>query len=229
MNASPQAILNQLTALLQGFSNPSPSSSHRSSGTARLAPNPSLTGHNTSHLPHRTDLSPVGRGKNILAIFDSENLSYGYRKEGLDLDYGSLLSAIRSVSRRVEPLAFATVDNGPPLQYAEQYFKGCGWFPVLATARRVLGKREANSDSNILLHTGRILPNAKADVLLVGSGDGALVTAIVEYALQIPKPPRIVTICRSESLSSRLVAGRNPHIAANIRLGSDHVKPISRH
>lgn len=223
-----QDLLHQLATLLQGFSNPSSTPSHRSSGVAHLAPKPSRMRRDTSHLPSCTDLSPLG-GKHILFLGDSENLSYSYRKEGLDLDYGSLLSAIRAVSKGVEPLAFATVDDGPPMQYAEQYFKGCGWFPMLSSARRVFGKREANSDASILLHAGRLLPKTKADVLLIGSGDGALVTAIAEYALQFPKPPRVMTICRSESLSSRLVAGRNQHITANILLGRDHVKPINRH
>lgn len=100
---------------------------------------------------------------------------------------------------------------------------------MISPARQNFGRMEANSDAVILINTGRLLSNTKANVLLIGSGDGELGTTIAEFAQHLSNPPRIITISRSGSLSGRLEAGRNPHITANISLGSDHVKPINHH
>jgi hypothetical protein len=164
-----------------------------------------------------------------LFIGDAENLSYTYRNEGLDLDFGSLLSSVRALSNQVEAYAFATVREGQSMEYAEQYFKSCGWIPMLNPARHERGKVIANSDAAILINTGRLLSQSKADTLLIGSGDGELGSAIADFAQGLPSRPRVITIGRSGSLSNKLVAGRNLHIAANISLGSDHVKPINHH
>lgn len=226
---STHAILNQVTNLLQSYSNKASASDRISSGHVFPA-SYAHTKHrcDSSCLPKCTDLSSL-KGQHILFISDSENLSYSYRKEGLDLDYGSLLSSVRAVAKQVEPFAFATVADGQPLQYAEQYFKSCGWLPMISPARQNFGRMEANSDAVILINTGRLLSNTKANVLLIGSGDGELGATIAEFAQSLPNPPRIITLSRSGSLSGRLKAGRNPHITANISLGSDHVKPINHH
>lgn len=228
MNTS-QDILKQVAALLlQSFNNSSQQTGVNSVADHHAPNLKSQFSNGRYGMPNSTDLSTLV-GRHVLFIGDAENLSYTYRNEELDLDFGSLLSSVRALANQVEAYAFATVTEGQPMEYAEQYFKSCGWTPMLNPARHEHGKVIANSDAAILINTGRLLSQSKANTLLIGSGDGELGNAIAEFAQGLPNRPRIITIGRSGSLSNKLVAGRNLHIAANISLGSDHVKPIHHH
>ncbi|QOJ04347.1 MAG: hypothetical protein HRU71_12990 [Planctomycetia bacterium] len=169
-------------------------------------------------------------GQRILAILDCENLSYGSRDLGFHFAYDRLAALLRNVARTCALHAFFSREPGDAA--ATRFVARCGWVAHpydIQTVRSYRGtERLANSDGLILFTSGLLASHSDADVVVLASGDGALVSDLARFLRSLPKPRRIVTLSLAGSTSWRLDARRNPAITANIEIGRDCLRPVDR-
>ena len=89
-------------------------------------------------------------------------------------------------------------------------------------------RRPANVDNLLLLWAGHLISRTRTgDLIVVASGDGDLVLAVVRYVAGLRGARDVVTCSLPGSTSQRLDARRNRLILANIEIGLDCLVPLA--
>lgn len=163
---------------------------------------------------------PPRLGTHVLALGDGENLSYGLRKEGLDLDFAALRAALAARCDRLQAHAFATVRDSSARDYAERYFVHAGWrhhVELAETVHTFHGTRtRANSDSAVLLACGELFARVRPDTVVLATGDGDLGCDMARFLKSRPAAPIVVVCSLHGATSRRLLAGVNPNVDLNM-------------
>ncbi|HEY6945392.1 MAG TPA: NYN domain-containing protein [Candidatus Acidoferrum sp.] len=163
----------------------------------------------------------------VLLLADEENLTYGARHLGFEVDYRTLGEKLRLNTRCCSLHAFFSRSTGD--EGRVEYLRACGWIPHprdIQTVQTCRGtERLANSDALILFSAGLLVSRSDADLVVLASGDGDLVSELAQALAALPKTRRVATLSLAGSTSSRLNAAHNPLIHANIELGADCLQP----
>lgn len=173
----------------------------------------------------RTGPLELLNGRDVLAVFDIENLSIGAAQRGLQLDYGALLARLTRAARQCE--AHACFSRRPRDLRGDLYFAQQGLISHprdIEFVATVEGKRSlANSDARLLFETGRLMASHHGDTLLLATGDGDLGCELARAVHADFGPHRwtVVTLSLAGSSSHRLNAASNPDIFANLAIGGD--------
>lgn len=172
------------------------------------------------------------KGNRALLLADGENLSYGLRGVGLDCDYRKLRELLAGRVGQLEAHAFVTTFAEAPRRYAERYFAKAGWTPHVQVAAPAAGPRDgarkANSDNDILIMAGALLMRQRPDVLIMGTGDGDLGTAILRFCARHLAHTQVLVCSLHGSTSRRLNGAHNPAVSGNIWIGADCIDRIIR-
>ncbi len=187
----------------------------------------SLTMHNAS-VSHNNQASLVPqtgpltglRGRNVLAIFDVENLTISARKMGYELDYTALARCLSAEVRAVQLHAALSVEPGDTLDSDHMIQSG---FTVHTRVIERLrdGSKAANSDNIFAFQAGLLASRARADVVILGSGDGQLVCDLANAIRALPTQRAVWTLSIPGATSARLDCRRNRSIATNVEIGRD--------
>ena len=165
--------------------------------------------------------------RDLLVVADVENLSISAEDIGFVLHYRALANRISSVCKTARFMAFATIEERHRL-FAVQLRKS-GWElharPVEHLSGRNTNDRRVpvrNSDSMMLMITGHLLTIHRPDVLVIGSGDGALVVEMARTARSLrPGIQKICTLSVPTSTSAAAISSECVYIDDNIFLGTD--------
>ena len=169
-------------------------------------------------------------GRQVLVLSDIENLTYSARNRlGYKVSYRALGARLSALTASCTCHAFFSRAPGRDDPWS-RYFAERGWIPhardIEVISTRLGPRRLANADNLILFSAGLIISRHSADVVVLASGDGALVCDLARAIAGLPKPRRVVTLSLAGSTSQRLDAERNTHIAANIEIGRDCLRPL---
>ena len=80
-------------------------------------------------------------------------------------------------------------------------------------------RKRANADNDLIFHAGMLSSSSRFDVVVIGSGDGDLVTDLGRLIGQMKGA--VLTMSLPGSTSWRLNAAVNPDIRENIEVGLD--------
>lgn len=96
-----------------------------------------------------------------------------------------------------------------------------------AGSKQSFGKSEAstNCDNLMLLHTGLLIKPLPCDMVIVGTGDGALGCVFAGVILDIDRSKRILSRSISGSSTSHFHSPRKSNIGATIFVGFDCLTP----
>jgi hypothetical protein len=181
-------------------------------------------------LPSATAGGPARFGGRVMVIADGENLSFGLRRHGFDLDFARLRGLLAARCGRVHAHAFATVPNASARDYAESYFARAGWQHHVRIAERVRTVRglefRANSDPDILLGCGQLASLMRPDAVVLATGDGDLGCDMARFLKSGRAQPLVIVCSMRGATSRRLHASVNADIDANLWLGWDCVGRI---
>ena len=159
----------------------------------------------------------------VLVLADDENLSHSAKDQHGKISYDLLGSLFLRHSKSCCLHAFFSRERGNDGR--ENYFRQRGWMPHprdIETVKTHKGLvRKANSDNLIAFMAGVLASRHKADVIVLGTGDGDLASDLANALLNLPKTRDIVTMSIAGSTSQRLNASRHPAIAGNIEIGQD--------
>lgn len=182
-------------------------------------------------LEKTTKLSPVV-DRRVLALLDEQNLSVSARYLGYRLDYGLLVERMRSASERIRPHIFTAAQPGD--DHKARQLSEFGYIVHVKTVRRTQLRgghirRDSDIDNLFSFWAGKCASRNGFDAIVLGSGDyglsGELAQAIAER--RGPGLVRIVTLSLPGSTSRGLDARKNPHIASNMEIGLDVLKPLN--
>lgn len=180
--------------------------------------------------PASTSLPPDRLGGLVLLLGDAENLSYGLRKQGLDLDFAQLRQVVAARCGVLHAHAFATVPDKPAQRYARSYFTGAGWHEHVALAQHVRtirgAERRANSDPSILLACGELAALQRPDAVVLATGDGDLGCDMARFLKMRHDPPAVFVCSMKGATSKRLLSGTNADIDGNIWIGRDSMVQV---
>jgi hypothetical protein len=163
-------------------------------------------------------------------LADDENLRYGARDLSYQLSMRRLGECLRRHAAHCALHAYFSRDPGDERRC--QDLRESGWIPhprdieMVRTHRGT--KRLANSDNDLLFAAGNLASRSKADVIILGSGDGSLVCDLARNLRQLPRDRVLLTLSLAGSTSFRLDAAHNPHIDGNIEIGLDCLYRHSR-
>ncbi len=183
-------------------------------------------------LEKETTLSAIKDHK-VLALLDEQNLTITARNLGFVLQYDLLAKQIRRAAKAVELHIFIAADHND--EKVRQEFENSGYSVHVKTIRR---KRLPNggrcSDSNIdnlfSFCAGSYVSEIKWEVIVLGSGDYGLSGEIAQAIRDQHRksPVQIMTLSLPSSTAQDLDAYKNPNVTANLEIGLDLLKPLSR-
>src|SRR5262249_24807564 len=111
------------------------------------------------------------------------------------------------------------------VEAARHALSDAGWQPHINLAETVWAAgrpvRKANSDFKLVYHAGRLIGRGRTDVVVVGSGDGDLVSSLARDIATGETIRPVMTLSLAGSTAGRLDASGNSLIAANLEVGLD--------
>ena len=159
----------------------------------------------------------------VLMIADEQNLSHSARNLGFDVHYkrlGALLNQ-RAATCQCHAVFSSTTGERERCMYFDQ----SGWTPHVRDVQVVkhghLRERVTDADPYILFTAGLLVSRTPASIIILGSGDGHLVSEVAAAISTLPKARKVFTLSLAGSTSHRLKAAHNPYIDGNIELGLD--------
>jgi hypothetical protein len=168
---------------------------------------------------------PLGMlaGCKVLVLLDEENLSISSERLGAAVSYRRLANVLKGASRECRLHAFFSRE--PSDENKVKQLSDDGWIAHsrdIETVRTHRGlMRRSNSDNLIIFNAGLLVSRSDADVVILASGDGDLVSDLSSCLRSLPKRRRLVTLSVAGSTSWRLDATKNTDIDTNIELGQD--------
>ena len=167
-------------------------------------------------------------GKTALVLADLENWVYSARSMGAKVSFRRLGEKIRFASRSCGLHAFFSRMQGDDSRL--RYLEERGWhahpndIEEVTTCRG--SERRANCDNFLLFMAGVLISRSKADVIVIGSGDGRLSGELARALRNLSKQSTILTLSLAGSTATSLNAKENPNIAGNIELGRDCLRLV---
>jgi hypothetical protein len=168
------------------------------------------------------ETGPLGglQNRSVLALFDVENLTISSRKLGYDLNYGALARRLGSATRNLQLHAALSVEPGDTVD--AQHMAVSGFTVHTRRIERLPGgSKAANSDNLLAFQAGLLVSRARADVVILGSGDGQLVCDLANAICALPATRSVWTLSVPGATSSRVDCHRNPSIERNLEIGRD--------
>lgn len=179
---------------------------------------------------HTGPIGAVVRGHTVLMIIDEQNLSHCARDLGFDVDYERLGVLFGQRASTCQCHAVFSVASGDRERRA--YFAQSGWTTHVRDVQIVKQGNErvriTDADPYIIFTAGLLVSRSPASTIILGSGDGHLVSEIAAAIGTLPKPRKVCTLSLAGSTSYRLKADQNQYIAGNIELGLDCLTPSRR-
>jgi len=163
------------------------------------------------------------RGKRVIVLVDTQNLTASADKFGRKFSYRRLAELLRlnTANNALHAFFSATGNNG----YRAEYFEERGYIPHAYPIHHVATCRGTERRSNIdLLFAaigGAAVSRSHADVVLLCSGDGQLVCDMALAISMFPKHRGVATLSFAGATSNTLDAKKNTLIDANIEVGRD--------
>jgi uncharacterized LabA/DUF88 family protein len=175
-------------------------------------------------MPFRVSIAPTTgpldqlHGRRILTLIDVENVTISCRNLGFEVNYSRLADLFARVACSLSLHAVLSVDAGDRLDRAHMENAG---FHVHTRLIRYLpgGRKTANADNLFAFKAGAIVSRSRADVVVLGTGDGQCIKAL-------PGSRQVLTLSVAGSTSSFLNARTHSSIAANIEIGKDLLAPL---
>ncbi len=170
-------------------------------------------------------------GEKVLAVADAENLDLGARDLGLRICWGALGRKLEEAAGEIRRHVVFPEAEGERIR--EHFFAERGWVPHVKRPRWVRScrgwKRISNADSLLVFVTAYLLPRWDTTLILVCSGDGALVEEVAEAAQGCEPGQKIATLSLAGSTSARLNAACSPFVVANLEVGMDCMQRVAEH
>lgn len=172
----------------------------------------------------RTGPLDVLRGKHVLVLCDTQNITQGAIQLGFRFSYRQLADIIRQTAARCALHAFFSTQPDDERKY--HYFVNRGWQPYMYpihTVGTIRGhERRSNIDFTLAFFAGAVVTRIPTDAVVgIASGDGLLVADVARAIKSLPSPRRVVTFSLAGSTAQSLNAATNRLIDANIELGHD--------
>jgi hypothetical protein len=163
------------------------------------------------------------KDEKTLILLDCENLSISAEKLCRRFSYKKLSYILHSVTSEIKIHAFFS--RRPQDERRVKYFIARDFIPhpreIVSVQNGTTTKRFANSDFSIAFHSGLLVSRSSAKTVILGSGDGELVSEIASFLTELPSKRRIFTLSLPGSTSWRLKADKNSNIEDNIEVGED--------
>jgi len=187
--------------------------------------------HSPQQMPFRVSIAPTTgpldqlHGRRILTLIDVENVTISCRNLGFEVNYSRLADLFARVACSLSLHAVLSVDAGDRLDRAHMENAG---FHVHTRLIRYLpgGRKTANADNLFAFKAGAIVSRSRADVVVLGTGDGQLCDDVVQCIKALPGSRQVLTLSVAGSTSSFLNARTHSSIAANIEIGKDLLAPL---
>lgn len=166
-------------------------------------------------------------GHQVVVLCDVENLSYGAKYSGYNVSYRQLAKQLTEAAASCNLHAFFSCD--PNEAEKANYFWQRGWTPHVQWIKPIPTysgwRQRRNSDNLILVWSGWLAAQKRAEMYVLASGDGTLVCDIANFLVSELPLCKVVTLSLPGSTSLRLRAETNPAISANLVLGEDVLRP----
>lgn len=163
-------------------------------------------------------------------LLDAENITYESRKRGYEPDYGCLAQVIHHVCAGADLHAFYSREGRHA--HFDPAFETMGWaahpYTIHTVSTRDGMRKRANSDHNILFLGGFLVCESDADIVLIASGDGDLVSDMAVSLAQARPRMRLATLSVAGSTSQRILCANNRNVTGNALLGRDCLRPLPR-
>lgn len=180
-------------------------------------------------LEELTDLSAL-QNRRALVLLDQQNLSIGAQQLGYGLDYRLLGKRLRSNAAAVDLHLFIAVERRS--RWVVRRYQRQGYVVHTKTARHVplpngRWRHDCNIDNLFAFWAGLFVVPVAREVVVLGSGDYGLAGEIAQAIANVTAGgrPEVMTLSLPGSTARDLKAGRNPHIAANLEIGRDVLRP----
>jgi hypothetical protein len=185
---------------------------------------------------HRFDVAPstgplarLSSCDSILVVADVENLAYGGRDLGLQIDFAALASLLRAATKRPSLHAFFSADEGDVV-IAER-LTACGWTPhsraIIQHTTQIGRTRSANADLAIAFGAAKLLGHQRTAGVLLGTGDGVLALDCARaIRTNFKKCTFVGTMSLAGSTSRLIDAQLAREIDVNIEIGMDAMGPL---
>jgi hypothetical protein len=166
---------------------------------------------------------PVSGRRHIL-LADAENLIYSAANLGFHLSVYELTRKLHQNYPGILLHAFISVPQDRK-DHRLDPFAQSGWdihTNPIHDVRTCHGiRKRANSDNDMLFHSGWILSRTRVETVIIGSGDGDLSDDLARAVSEINPRPMVLTLSLAGATSERLNALQNSNIDGNIEVGLD--------
>lgn len=159
-------------------------------------------------------------GRNALALLDIENLTIAAREIGYELNYAELGRQLSTNVRTIQLHAALSVDEGDSVDSAHMNEAGFN-VHTRVIGRLSDGSKSANADNVFAFQAGLLVSRTRADVVILGSGDGQLVCDVASAIRDLPTRRLVYTLSIPGATSGRLDSRRNSSIDTNLEVGLD--------
>jgi hypothetical protein len=167
-------------------------------------------------------------GKPTLVVADAENITLSAKNLGYTVSFYRLAKKLQRAS---EQCSFHAFFSSPPgSDRKAKSFQQNGWIPHARPIERVYTyhgrKSRANSDNAILFGTASLVARGSFETVIIGSGDGDLVTDLARFLSDLQPGVQVMTLSLPGSTSARVDSKKNCFIARNMEIGVDALRPI---
>lgn len=170
------------------------------------------------------------QGHKVLALLDVENLHHSAEDWGCCMSFPKLLQQLQQHCQQLWVHAFYS--RHADETWLDDRFECMGFKPHPREIRMMFRhggtQMDANSDPRIFAQGSSAISRSRADLVLVGSGDGLLVQELADTIDAFPKHRQTWTLSLAGSTSRMIQAEQNPKIDGNIMIGHDLLIQRSR-
>jgi len=169
--------------------------------------------------------------ENVLVVADIENWAYGARDLGFEIDFAALGRLIKAKFKRASLHAFFSAAYGDDI--IANRLAEFGWAPhpraIIERPAQFGIARSANADLAIAFGAAKLLGHQRADAVLLGTGDGVLALDCARaIRANFKKCGTVGTVSLAGSTSRLLDARISKEITANVEIGMDAMRPLTR-
>jgi hypothetical protein len=166
-------------------------------------------------------LSALQGRKRILVVADVENIAYGGRDLGLNVDFGKLADCLRS--GLATPALHAVFSAPPRDDRIHKLLSAFGWTPH---HREIVG-RHTNADVAVGFHAAALIARTKPDTCVIATGDGELALDVAQgVRAAFARCALIATLSLAGSTSRLIDARCTRHIDINLEIGRDVMQAV---
>lgn len=190
---------------------------------ARVAHTPQPAKNELHPLLNPTSSLDSLQGHKVLALLDIENLHHSADDWGCRMNFSRLIERLRQHCQQLWVHAYYS--RHADEAWLDERFESMGFKPKPREIRMMFRhggtKMDANSDPRIFAQGSSAISRSRADVVLLGSGDGLLVQEMADTIHGFPKQRATWTLSLAGSTSRMIQAAHNSKIEGNIMIGND--------